>query len=198
MPGGYARYVLILMASINFINYVDRFILPAVATSIQSEFKISDTQIGIVATSFTLVYAVAAFPFGFWGDRGARRKVIAFGLAVWSLATLVTGFTRTLPQLLVSRAVLGIGEASYYPAGTSLLADHFPKSSRGRAIAIWNAGSVFGIAVGFTAGGLIAARFGWRTAFFVSGVPGLILAVLAFNMREPARGSVEATATRTR
>lgn len=191
MPAGYARYVLVLMASINFINYVDRFILPAVATSIQDEFHVSDAQIGYAATAFTLIYALGAIPFGFWGDRGARRKVIAFGLALWSLATLVTGFTRTFPQLIAARAVLGIGEASYYPAGTSLLADHFPKSSRSRAISLWNAGSVLGIAVGFTAAGLIAARFGWRTAFFISGVPGLVLALLAFGMREPARGSAE-------
>jgi MFS family permease len=198
MPSGYARYVLLLMASINFLNYVDRFLLPAVATSVQSEFKISDAQIGYAATGFTLVYAIAAFPFAFWGDRGLRRTVIATGIALWSAATLATGFVRAFPQLVLTRAILGVGEASYYPAGTSLLGDLITKESRNRAASIWQAGSVFGIAVGFTAGGLVAAKFGWRTVFFISAVPGFVLAILALFIREPARGSVEKSGPRLR
>jgi MFS family permease len=91
----------------------------------------------------------------------------------------------------MTRAVLGIGEASYYPAGTSLLGDFFPRTQRARAMAIWSAGSAFGIAAGFAGGGLIAAAYGWRSAFFVTAIPGLILALLAFRMREPLRGAAE-------
>ena len=135
---------------------------------------------------------MAALPFGYWADRGVRRTVVGVGVAIWSLATLFTGFARNFLQLFVSRAVLGIGEASYYPAGTSLLSDYFPKEQRGRVMSIWGAGSTLGIAVGFAGGGYIAEKFGWRNAFFFAAVPGILFALLAFGMREPLRGSVEA------
>jgi MFS family permease len=117
--------------------------------------------------------------------------VVAAGVAIWSVATLFTGFARSFPQLFVSRAFLGIGEASYYPAGTSLLSDYFPKEQRGRTMAIWGAGSTFGIAVGFAGGGYIAEKFGWRSAFFFAAAPGILFALLAFGLREPLRGSAE-------
>ncbi|MBV9581950.1 MAG: MFS transporter, partial [Chloroflexi bacterium] len=116
---------------------------------------------------------------------------IGTGVAIWSAATLLTGFTTNFLQLFMTRAILGIGEASYYPGSTSLLADFFPQAIRGRAMSIWSAGSVFGIAVGFAGGGLLAAHFGWRQAFFACAAPGLVLAVLAFGLREPPRGSAE-------
>ena len=84
-----------------------------------------------------------------------------------------------------------MGEASYYPAGTSLMSDYFPKALRGRVMSIWNAGSTIGIAVGFAGGGIIAENFGWRTAFYFAAVPGLLFALLAFAFREPLRGSAE-------
>jgi len=87
--------------------------------------------------------------------------------------------------------VLGIGEASYYPAGTSLMSDYFPKETRGRAMSIWGAGSAFGIALGFAGGGIVAEKFGWRYAFFFTALPGLVFAALAFSMREPLRGAAE-------
>jgi len=112
-------------------------------------------------------------------------------VAVWSLATLATGLTANFGQLFATRAVLGIGEASYYPAGTSLLGDYFPRHLRGRTMAIWSAGSAFGIAAGFAGGGLLAARFGWRVPFFITAAPGLVFALLAFRLREPLRGAAE-------
>ena len=145
----------------------------------------------MLGSAFLLVYAVAALPFGYWADRGIRKTVIGVGVAIWSVATLVTGFARDFVQLFISRAVLGIGEASYYPAGTSLLSDYFPKEQRGRTMSIWGAGSTFGIAVGFAGGGFIAEKFGWRSAFFFAAIPGILFALLAFGLREPLRGNVE-------
>jgi MFS family permease len=165
----------------------------SVAPSIQKELHISDTQLGLLGTAFLLVYALAAVPFGFWGDRGVRKTVIGVGVAIWSVATLFTGFAGSFVQLFASRAAVGIGEASYYPAGTSLLSDWFPKDQRSRVSAIWGAGATVGIAVGFAGGGIIAEKLGWRAAFFFAAVPGLLLAILAFTMREPLRGAVEAT-----
>lgn len=179
------------MVGINFLNYMDRYVGAVVAPLVKKEFGLSDGQIGLLGSAFLLVYAVAALPFGYWADRGIRKTVIGIGVLIWSLATLFTGFSRNFLQLFVSRAVLGIGEASYYPAGTSLMSDYFPKEQRGRVMSIWGAGSTLGIAVGFAGGGYIADKFGWRNAFFFAAVPGILFAILAFAMREPLRGSVE-------
>jgi len=188
---GYARYVLAVMVGINFLNYMDRWVASAAATSIEKEFHLTNSQFGLIGTAFLLVYAVAALPFGYWGDRGVRKTVIGVGVTIWSLATLFTGFARSYFQLFLSRAIVGVGEASYYPAGTSLMSDYFPKELRSRVMSVWNAGSTIGIAVGFAGGGLIAEKFGWRTAFYFAAVPGLLFALLAFGFKEPLRGLAE-------
>jgi MFS family permease len=192
---GYARYVLAVMVGINFLNYMDRYVGAAASPLIQKEFRLSDGQVGLLGSAFLLVYAVAAVPFGYWADRGIRKTVVGVGVAVWSLATLFTGFARNFTQLFLSRAVLGVGEAGYYPAGTSLLSDYFPKEQRGRSMSIWAAGSTLGIAVGFAGGGYIAEKFGWRNAFFFAAVPGILFALLAFGLREPLRGTAETRGT---
>lgn len=197
MPRGYARYVLGVMVGINFLNYLDRYILPAVSTKIQAEFHLSDSQVGLLGSAFLLVYAVATIPFGIWADRGVRKTVVGIGVTIWSLATLFTGLARSYAQLFAARAVLGIGEASYYPAGTALLGDYFKKEGRARAMSIWAAGTAVGIAVGFAGGGIVASLFGWRVAFYMTAVPGLVFAILAFGLREPLRGAAEAKGPRT-
>src|SRR2546428_5329945 len=180
VPRGYARYVLAVMVGINFLNYMDRWVASAASPLIQKEFHLSDAHVGLLGSAFLLVYALAALPFGYWADRGVRKTVVAAGVAIWSLATLFTGFARNFAQLFLSRAVLGIGEASYYPAGTSLLSDYFPKEQRGRVMSIWGAGSTVGIAVGFAGGGFIAEKFGWRSAFFFAAVARILFAPLGF------------------
>jgi MFS family permease len=180
------------MVGINLLNYMDRWVASSAGPLIEKELHISDSLFGLLGTAFLLVYAVAALPFGYWGDRGPRKTVIGVGVAIWSVATLFTGFARTYLQLFLSRAVVGVGEASYYPAGTSLLSDYFPKEQRGRVMSVWGAGSTIGIAIGFAGGGFIAEKLGWRAAFFFAAVPGLLFAILAFQMREPLRGAVEA------
>lgn len=179
------------MVGINLLNYMDRWVASSAGPLIQKELQINDALFGLLGTAFLLVYAFAALPFGYWGDRGARRVVIGVGVTIWSVATLFTGFARNYLQLFLSRAVVGIGEASYYPAGTSLLSDYFPKEQRARAMSIWGAGSTIGIAIGFAGGGFIADRFGWRTAFYFAAIPGLLCALLAFGLREPLRGMAE-------
>src|SRR5438067_8889522 len=188
---GYARYVLALMVGINLLNYMDRWVAASAGPLIEKELGISDSLFGLLGTAFLLVYAIAAVPFGYWGDRGVRKTVIGVGVTIWSIATLFSGLAANYVHLFLSRAAVGIGEASYYPAGTSLVSDYFPKEQRGRVMSIWGAGSTIGIAVGFAGGGYIADKYGWRTAFYFAAVPGLICAVLAFTMREPLRGSAD-------
>jgi MFS family permease len=179
------------MVGINLLNYMDRWVASSAGPLIQKELQINDALFGLLGTAFLLVYAFAALPFGYWGDRGARRVVIGVGVTIWSVATLFTGFARNYLQLFLSRAAVGIGEASYYPAGTSLMSDYFPKEQRARAMSIWGAGSTIGIAIGFAGGGFIADKFGWRTAFYFAAIPGLLCALLAFRLREPLRGMAE-------
>ncbi len=123
--------------------------------------------------------------------------MVGVGVTIWSFATLFTGLARSYAQLFIARAVLGIGEASYYPAGTALLGDYFKKEGRGRAMSIWAAGTAVGIAVGFAGGGIVASTLGWRAAFYMTAVPGLIFAILAFGLREPLRGAAEARGPQT-
>ncbi|HEV1998380.1 MAG TPA: MFS transporter [Candidatus Dormibacteraeota bacterium] len=191
MPRGYARYALAVMVGINFLNYLDRFVPAVTGPLIQQEFHLNDTQAGMLATSFLLVYAIGALPFGFWADRWVRKNIVAIGVTVWSVATVLTALSQSFLHLFIGRAVVGIGEASYYPAGTSLLSDYFPRDARPRALAIWNVGTALGIAVGFAGGGLVAAKFGWRAAFLMTAVPGLLFAILAYRLREPLRGAAE-------
>ena len=144
------------MVGINFLNYMDRWVASSAATPIEKEFHLNDAQFGLIGTAFLLVYAVAALPFGYWGDRGVRKTVIGVGVTIWSVATLFTGFARSYFHLFLSRAIVGVGEASYYPAGTSLLSDFFSKEQRARVMSIWNGGATIGIAVGFAGGAYIA------------------------------------------
>ena len=197
MPRGYARYVLGVMVGINFLNYLDRYILPAVSTKIQGEFHLTDSEVGLLGSAFLLVYAVATIPFGIWADRGVRKTVVGVGVTIWSLATLFTGLARSYVQLFLARAALGVGEASYYPAGTALLGDYFQKEGRGRAMSIWAAGTAVGTAVGFAGGGIVASLLGWRAAFYMTAIPGLVFAALAFGLREPLRGAAEAQGPQT-
>src|SRR5256886_14617702 len=141
MPRGYARYVLAVMVGINFLNYLDRYILPAVATKIQGEFHLTASQVGLLGSAFLLVYAVATIPFGIWADRGVRKTVVAVGVTIWSLATLFTGLARNYVQLFAARAVLGIGEARLFPAGPAPPGGPFRKEGRGRARGGWGAGT---------------------------------------------------------
>src|SRR5438270_10722617 len=167
------------MFGINLLNYMDRWVAASAGPSIEKDLGINDTMFGLLGTAFLLVYAIAALPFGYWGDRGVRKTVIGVGVTIWSIATLFTGFARTFSQLFLSRAIVGIGEASYYPAGTSLLSDYFPKEQRSRVAGIWNAGSTVGIAIGFAGGGFIAEKYGWQKAFFFAAAPGLLFALIA-------------------
>src|SRR5256886_14457551 len=174
MARGYPRYVLAVMVGINFLNYLDRYILPAVGSKIQGEFHLTDSQLGLLQSAFLLVYAVATIPFGIWADRGVRKTVVAVGVTIWSLATLFTGLAHNYVQLFAARAVLGVGEASYYPAGTALLGDYFKKEGRARAMSIWAAGTAVGIAGGFAGGGIVASRPGSPTPLYETGRPRLV------------------------
>jgi MFS transporter, Spinster family, sphingosine-1-phosphate transporter len=186
-----ARFAFTILFIINVLNYADRFVLPAVLPKIQADMGLTLTQAGLLGSSFLFVYALATLPLGVWADRSIRKNIVALCVGIWSMATILTGFTRSFWQLFSVRAVLGIGEAGYAPASLSLLGDFFSKEKRARILSYWSAGTLLGTAIGLALGGLVADAFGWRYAFFYVGVPGLIAAFLAWRMLEPKRGAFE-------
>jgi MFS family permease len=192
----YAVYAVALLAAMALFNTVDLTVLPAVLSSIQAEFHLSDTELGLLNAAFTVAFAVSAIPIGYWADRGSRRMIIGVGVAVWSLFTLLTGLTQSFAQMLAVRSVVGIGEASYQPAGGSLIGDYYDKGRRGRANAAVVTLGGLGIGGGFIIGGAVGLQFGWRAAFFLVAGPGLLLALLAFTIREPLRGAAESAGPR--
>ena len=188
---GQARFGFTILFIINVLNYADRYVLPAVLPKIQADMGLTLTQAGLLGSSFLFVYALATLPLGVWADRSIRKNIVALCVGIWSVATILAGFTRNFLQLFSVRSVLGIGEAGYAPASLSLLGDFFPKEKRARILSYWSAGTLLGTAIGLALGGLVADFFGWRYAFFIVGIPGLISAFLAWRMIEPRRGAFE-------
>jgi predicted MFS family arabinose efflux permease len=140
---------------------------------------------------FTLLYAVVGLPLGRLSDRKERRKILAAGVLFWSVLTAASGIARNFTQLIVARLGVGVGEATCSPATTSLIGDLFPTTSRARAMAIWMLGLPLGLGLANGTGGWIAQHWGWRNAFYIAAVPGVLCAIAALRIKEPKRGTVE-------
>ena len=190
---GYARYLLLMIVLVMLLNTVDRHIVSILVDDIKSDLSLSDRQLGwILGPSFTLVYALSVFPLARWADRGVRRSIIALGLGLWSLFTVMTAWTQSFLQMFAMRMGVGVGEASASPAAQSLISDSVPPEQRGRGLSMLSVGAVLGLAAGMAGGGWINEFWGWRAAFLVAGVPGLALAlVFRLTVREPVRGAIE-------
>jgi MFS family permease len=175
------RVLLILM----LVNYVDRQIVFSLFPSIRREFGLSYLQLGYLATAFTVVLALASFPLGMLADRISRRAVICAGVLFWSGATFFSGRVGSFRALLIAREFVGIGEAAYTPAGAAVISASFPREVRARVQGAFDAGMFAGGATGIALGGVMAAAFGWRFAFFLVGIPGLILGLAALRLPKP-------------
>jgi MFS family permease len=184
---------LAILTLINLLNYLDRYVVAGILTEIETAFAIDQTHAGLVQTMFLVSYVIASPFAGYFGDRIPRKYMIAAGVMVWSLATIASGMATTYSQLLIARAFIGVGEAGYATVAPSLISDLFPRGWRGKMMSVFYAAIPIGGALGFIVGGAVAARWGWRSAFFVAGGPGLFLAVLALFMKEPQRGATEET-----
>ncbi len=189
----YAKYVFWVMFSISFLNYLDRNVLTGAANVVAHELGIGIDGIGYIASAFLIVYTLFTLPLGIWADRAKRKDVVAISVAIWSLATAFTALAGNFITLFLSRMVLGIGEAGYFPAGTALMSDYFSRTKRSRIMSWWSVAQLIGILVGFVIGGALAGLFvgSWRLAFIFTGIPGLILAFLAWRLREPRRNEAD-------
>jgi MFS family permease len=186
-----ARFALFVLFAINMLNFFDRQLLGALGEPIRKEFLLSDTALGLLGTVFTLMYAVVGLPLGHVSDRWYRTKLLAIGTAVWSLLTAATGMAQNYAQIFIARLGVGVGEATCAPAGQSLIGDFFPPARRAFAMGVFMLGLPAGIFLAYLGAGYIYAHLGWRAAFYIACIPGLILALLALSIREPKRGGLD-------
>ncbi|MCU1716452.1 spinster family MFS transporter [Pseudomonas sp. 5P_3.1_Bac2] len=190
--------VLFLLFLANLFNFFDRTIPAILGEPIRLEWHLSDLQMGLLGTAFTLVYAIAGIPLGRMADTGSRRKIMGWGLAVWSGLTAINGMAWNYWSFLLIRMGVGVGEASYAPAANSLIGDLFPATKRARAMGLFMLGLPLGLLLAyFTIGAMVQAFGSWRAPFFIAAVPGLLLALLIFLIKEPSRGAAESVAVKT-
>jgi len=183
----YAWYALGLLMFIYILNFLDRTIIYILFTPIKKEMNFSDTQLALLGTtSFVIFYTLLGIPFGRLADRGSRTKIIAIGVAVWSLFSGLTAYADGFWTLFACRVMVGVGEATLGPAAISLLSDYFPPLKRATVTSIYSMGIAIGAGSAALLGGQLA-QYGWRTAFMIVGFPGIIFAVLVYFLREPER-----------
>lgn len=185
----YRNYVLFILTCGYVLNFVDRQVMTILLEPIKAEFGASDTQMGLISgLAFALFYATLGVPVARLADRWSRRNVLAISMATWSAVTAVCGMAGSFWQLALLRVGVGIGEAGGTPPSQSLLTDYFPKERRALAQGVLATAPNIGVLVGLFGGALIAEAFGWRTVFFVFGVPGVGLALLLFfTVKEPIK-----------
>ncbi len=189
----YRSYALALFLLVYVINFVDRQIFSILIEPIRLEIHLSDTQLGLLGgIAFAIFYTFAGIPIARWADVGVRKNIVALALVIWSVMTIFTSTAKGFGTLLIARVGVGIGEAGCSPPIHSLISDMYPEEERGRALSVYALGIPIGAAIGTLVGGWIGEYFGWRMAFMVVGLPGIIVAIVVFfTVREPPRGHSE-------
>src|SRR5205823_13066785 len=199
LPG--ANRALALLLAINLFNYIDRQVLSAVLPLLQLDADLYhpadpwlQSKLGLLTSAFLVSYTILSPVFGWFGDRGRRWVVVGVGVTVWSLASGASGLAAGFVMLLLTRCLVGVGEAAYGPVAPSMLSDMYPVRDRGKVMAGFYLAIPVGSALGFVVGGAVAdTAWGWRGAFLVCVIPGLILGGLCFLMREPPRPATAPT-----
>ena len=190
------NYVLGILVIVYTFNFIDRQILSILLESIKNDLNLSDTSLGLLSGfAFALFYATLGIPIAKYADFGNRRNLISLAIGIWSFMTALSGLAQNFFHLLIARIGVGVGEAGCSPPAHSMISDYFPANIRATALGIYSLGIPFGIMFGLFAGGWINEYFGWRIAFFVVGVPGILLAIIfRLTVQEPKRGQAEGRA----
>jgi MFS family permease len=185
--------VLVVLTLVYTFNFIDRQLLSILQEAIKLDLSLSDAQLGLLTGfAFAMFYVTAGIPIARLADRSNRRNIVAVSVGLWSFMTAISGFVQNYLQLLLARVGVGVGEAGGSPPSHSIVSDIFPKKQRASALAFYSTGVNLGILFGFLFGGWLNEFFGWRVAFMVVGVPGIMLAILVrTTVREPVRGLVE-------
>ncbi len=187
----YPRTALALLTTLNLLNYIDRSVLFAVQDLVKAEFHRSDLAFGLLTSVFFIFYMCAAPFMGPLSLRFSRKRVIVVGALVWSVATLLTAFTKNFNELLIRHTLVGIGEASFVILSPTFVADMFPVEKRGRVMGVFYLAIPVGTALGYLLGGFLGPKYGWRTPFYVGAAPGVFLALLLLLIPEPPLGQFD-------
>jgi MFS family permease len=187
----YPKTALALLTVLNLLNYIDRSVLFAVQDMVKAEFPRSDLQFGLLTTVFFIFYMCAAPFMGPLSVKFSRKTVIVAGALIWSVATLLTAFTKNFTELLIRHTLVGVGEASFVVLSPTFVADMFPEEKRGRVMGIFYLAIPVGTGLGYVLGGLMAPKFGWRAPFYVGAIPGILLALLLLLIPEPPLGQFD-------
>lgn len=185
-----AYYALGLLTVVYSFNFIDRQLLAILQESIKADLGLSDGQLGLLTGfAFAVFYVTAGIPIARWADHSNRRNIVALALTVWSGMTALSGLVGNYGQLLAARIGVGVGEAGGSPPSHSMISDIFPAHRRASALGFYSTGVNIGILFGFLLGGWLNEFFGWRVAFMVVGIPGVLLALLVrYTIEEPIRG----------
>lgn len=183
---------LALLTAVNVLNYIDRQVCYALLPLISKDLALSDAQAGSLASAFMVVYMLAAPPIAWYADMKGRRPWIAGGIALWSVATAAAGLSKGFATLFASRAAVGIGEACYGAIAPAFVAERFPPERRAWVLAVFSMAIPVGSALGYAGGGFVGQSLGWRSAFLIVGLPGLLLAAVAMTLPKDAPRPAEA------
>jgi MFS family permease len=191
----YRYFVLIMLTLVYVFNFIDRQLLVILQESIKKDLNLSDTQLGMLSGfTFALFYVTLGLPIARLADKTSRRNIVAISLGLWSIMTALSGRAQNFVHLLLSRIGVGVGEAGGSPPAHAMISDYFPPDQRSTALSVYSTGIYFGIMIGFLTGGYLNQNLGWRTAFFVLGIPGILFSILFyFTVKEPLRGATDET-----
>ncbi len=192
----YRNYVLVMLTLVYVFNFIDRQLLVILQESIKKELHLSDTQLGMLSgLTFALFYVTMGIPIARYADKANRRNIVAVSLGLWSLMTAFSGLARNFVQLLLARVGVGVGEAGGSPPAHAMISDYFTPGKRATALSVYSSGIYVGILIGYLMGGYLNQELGWRTAFFVLGIPGIFFSLLFYTtVKEPQRGSTDSNA----
>jgi MFS family permease len=182
MPLSPANRALLILTSLNLLDYLDRYLIASLGSLVKAEMGLSDRAFGFLGTAFFLVYFLSSPLFGYLGDRFGHRRLMAGGAVLWSLATSLTYWVGSYPALVASRGLVGVGEASFGTLAPAYLADQLPLARRGRALGLFYLALPVGTALAYLVGGLVGSKWGWRPAFLLAGLPGMLMAGLVLRL----------------
>jgi MFS family permease len=181
---GYSNYVFILLFLLYMFDYIDRMVVTSMFTSIERDWGISHMQSGMLVSAVYWAIVLLTFPVSILIDRWSRTKTIGVMAIMWSVATALCALTGNFVQLFMARLLIGVGEAGYAPGGSAMISGLYPIDKRAKMMGIWNAAIPLGSAIGVLLGGIIAVKLGWKHAFGLVAIPGLIVAILFLFVKD--------------
>jgi predicted MFS family arabinose efflux permease len=180
----YSHYIFILLWLLYFFDYVDRMVVVSLFPFLKKDWGLTDAQCGALVSAVYWAIVLFSFPISIVIDRWSRKKSIGIMAVLWSLATMACAFTKSFGQLFAARTAIGLGEAGYAPGGTAMISALYPEKRRAFMVGLWNMSIPLGMATGIVAGGFIATHWGWKNAFGIVALPGLIIAILFFFVKD--------------